>query len=534
MKRTPWLIALLLLLACVPRGQTELPRSERTVELTILHTNDTHGHIWGSSRVGSAAHRAGLIGQIRQQVAEAGGVSITLDAGDVRTGTLCSDQNVSRPDFEAMEVMGYDAMVVGNHEFDQPLELTLEQRERSEFPFLGANVVRAESGEPLFTPFVVIERGELRIAVLGLVTTETNTTSAHGGDPGIRFLSPTETARRWIPELRQRAHVVIVLSHLGQDVDQRLAQEVEGIDVIIGGHSHDVIPQPYMVGRTVIAQAGSGGRFLGRVDLTVGPEGVSLRGGELLRITPELPADPEVGAVLDRWACAETTETVTTLDQPITSEPLAGPGTSSVLSNLIADAFREIAETDLALMNQGGIRADLEAGPVTLADIHEVLPFENALVVVRVTGAQLLEIARSIRARGREGRGIIYTSGMVFVFGPGEEVRVLIDGQPVEPERELTMALSDFLADGGDGHDLLAELERIRELDGLVSSIFADYLRRHETLALDREPRTRWIEAGAPPPAEKSERVRWQPPVYYPCITAWDGHQLRRESCASW
>lgn len=514
MRRISLTIFVALLVACAHGNRPESDERDRSTRLVILHTNDTHGHVWGSDKVGSSARRASLVSSIRSEIGEDDGVVLLLDAGDVRTGTLCSDRNHALPDLETMDAMGYDAMVVGNHEFDQSIDVTLEQRTKVRFPILGANVENSESGEPMLDRYTFIERGGLKIAIFGLVTTASVSTSTRGADPRLRFLSATATANELVPELRRQADVVIALTHLGQDEDRALALAVDGIDIIVGGHSHDELHTPLVVGDTVIVQAGSDGRFLGRVDFEATRGGVRLREGSLVPITLDLPEDPRVAEILGRYACEDAGETIIVLAEPLTSDPLDGPGTSSILSNLISDAYRSIAESDLALMNQGGIRAELDSGPITAADIHEVLPFDNTVVIVRVTGGELVEIARSIRARGREGRGIVYTSGMTFVFGPGDDVQVLFEGQPIDVERSYTMAMSSFLAGGGDGHTPLAGLMQIRQLEGTTSSVFVEYLRRVEQLAVDRQSRTRWMESSEPaPPSPKSDHPARRRPI---------------------
>lgn len=488
-------LLLALLVACDHSGERATTPAPAPVPLVILHTNDTHGAVWGSDEVGSAAQRASVVDEVRREVAAAGGVTLLLDAGDVHTGTFCSDRQGAEPDLEAMEAMGYDAMVVGNHEFDRPFRQTLAQRELVDFPILGANVVRSADGQALFQPTAVIERGGLRVGVLGVVTAEAVTTSTRGSDPALGFEDPIATARRLVPELRRQVDLMVVLSHLGLEADRRLAAEVEGIDVIVGGHSHDALTEPLVVGDTVIVQAGHDGSHLGRLDLVVGVDGVELRGGRLVPVTADLPADPEVAGVLSRYACAETNEVVTRLDGPIAHDPLDGLGTSTALSNLISDAYREIAGTDLSIMNKGGIRADLPAGEVTPAHIHAVLPFGNELVVLEVEDDDLLAIARSVRDRGRDGRGILFTSGMTFQFGPGDQVEVMIDGSPPEPGRRYTLAISSFMAHGGDGHDPLARLEPLRGTGQTTAEVLTTYLRAHPDPPIDRESRTRWIDA---------------------------------------
>ena len=487
--------------------QTTTNVQRQPTHLVILHTNDTHGYIWGNEETGTVAQRAHVINEARQEVTSSGGVVLLLDAGDVRTGTYCSDTRRSEPDLEAMDAMGYDAMVVGNHEFDVNYSVVLQQRELVSFPILGANVLSAETGESLLDPAVVIERGGLRIAIIGLVTSDSATTSTNGADPALRFGDPTSMARHLVERLRPQADLVVVLSHLGLEEDRRLAHDVDGIDVIIGGHSHDVLEHPIVEGSTVIAQAGDYGRFVGRVDLAVGDDSVELQSGRLLRITPDLPSDPAVTAVLERYACDEASEVIVELTEDVTREPLAGPGTSSTLSNLVSDALRSVAGADVSLVNRGGLRADLSAGPVTAADVHAVLPFDNRVVVVEATGEDLVAIARSVHSRGPDGRGVLFTSGMRFIFGPSDRVQVMVGGQPADPTRRYTLALSAFIAEGGDGHEPITRLTRVRELSETSAAAFSSFLRSSGEVTLDREARTVWLSSDGPSaPSPKSVR----------------------------
>lgn len=496
MRMTLLLAALAALAACSHR-QVEIETPARPAALVILHTNDTHGYVWGSATAGTAAQRGHVIETARREAEAAGAVVVTLDAGDVRTGSLCSDRQRAEPDLEAMEAMGYDAMVVGNHEFDQPYAVLLEQQALVDFPILGANVLAAATGQPLLDPVTIIERGGLRVGVLGLVTTEAATGSTTGSDPALRFDDPFEVARRRVPELRGQVDVVVVLSHLGLAVDRRLAREVPGIDAIIGGHSHDALEAPVVEGRTAIAQAGGYGNAVGRVELEVAAGGgTRLVGGRLLPVGRDLPAHPAVAAVLERFACRDATEVIVELAEPITRAPIAGLGTSSALSNVVADAMRELAGADVAFTNRGGLRADLAAGPVTAAALHAALPFENTLVVVEATGADLVAIARSVASRGPSGPGVLLPSGLELELGPGDQARALIGGQPVDPAQTYTIALSSFLAEGGDGHEAIARLRRVRELPETPADALAAYLRAHAaagTLQVDRRSRSRWV-----------------------------------------
>ncbi len=474
------------------------PGEVAATRLVVLHTNDTHGKIWGEHGVGDASRRAGLVAAARAEAAEAGGVVLLLDAGDVRTGSYCSDRHQALPDFEVMGAMGYDAMTLGNHELDVPLETTLEQRSAMGFPLLGANLVAPDRDEPILEPFVVIERGGLRLAVLGLVTPETRTGSTFGSLAAARFADPVATARRLVPELRARADVVIALSHNGLDEDRALARAVPGIDVVVGGHSHSVVEAPVRAGGAIIVQAGSDGRFLGRLDLEVGPGGVRLLGGRLVPVTPDLPSDPAVAEILRRRDCPEAREVVGRAAERIGRGPVAGPGTSSPLGNLVGRAIREVSGAELSLTNRGGLRADLAEGEVTLGEIHAVLPFTNTLVVLGATGEDLVALARSAARRGPSGSGFLLPGGMDWVLRADGEASVEVGGEPVDPARTYRLVVSSFLAEGGDGYEEMTRLPRLEALDATPREALSDHIRRAGVVVADRTTSIRWEPARSP------------------------------------
>ena len=489
-----------------PQAPASIPEDTDRL-LVILHTNDTHGSVWGTAEGGTAAQRASLVESIRRQVRARGGQTLLVDAGDVRSGSLCSDRQQAEPDFRAMAAMGYDAMEVGNHEFDVPYPVTLAQRELAGFPILAANVVRAQTGEPLLQPFVLLQKGPLRVAVIGVVTETTPNVSTAGADADLRFLDPTEVVQRLVTRLRPEADLLVVLSHLGLEQDRLLAERAPGIDVIVGGHSHDALSEPETRGHTLIAQAGSNGRYLGRLDLMVGPGRVRLLRGELVPVSADLTAQPEVAQLLEHYACSEGQEVVAQLDEPVTREPLEGPGSSSALGNLVGDAFIHATGAELAIYNHGGLRADLPAGDVTEAAIHAVLPFNNTLVVVDVTGDQLLDIARRCLERGPEGEGRLLPAGLEFVLVPSASAQVLIDGRPVNPQRHYRLAISSFLAGGGDRYELFSTLPVLERGQQSIAEVLTAYLRSMTPPTVDRHNRIQWIEA-TPSPSDSNRRHR--------------------------
>jgi len=252
----------------------------RTYKLTILHTNDQHGRFWANSDAewGLPA-RATLVARLRKEIEADGGKVLLLDAGDVNTGVPQSDMLDAEPDFVGMSRLGYDAMAVGNHEFDNPLETIRRQEKWAGFPFLSANIYDSASGQRLFRPYLIKELGGLRVAVLGLTTEDTQMKSTMGRDPAFRFTGPIDEAAKLVPELRRQAHVVIALTHMGHYPDEShaddapgdvtLARRVSGINVIVGGHTQLPLFKADLQNGAYIVQAHEWGKYVGRVDLEV-------------------------------------------------------------------------------------------------------------------------------------------------------------------------------------------------------------------------------------------------------------------------
>ena len=238
--------------------------------LTILHTNDHHGHFakfdpYPVKEVGGLAAQSTLINIIRAEMENTGGHILVLSAGDINTGVPESDMLDAEPDIKMMNLIGYDAMTLGNHEFDNSLDVLMKQRKWAEFPFLSANIIKKSDGKPLVDPYTIKELGGLKVAIYGLTTEETPVLVMPENVEGLEFKNIIESSKSLIPKLRQEADVVIALTHLGffdesgggyhSGGDFKLAEDVDGIDVIIGGHSHTVVEEAKIINETIIVQA---------------------------------------------------------------------------------------------------------------------------------------------------------------------------------------------------------------------------------------------------------------------------------------
>ncbi|MEH6444946.1 MAG: metallophosphoesterase, partial [Oceanospirillaceae bacterium] len=225
---------------------------DKSYKLTILHTNDNHGRFWSNrhGEYGMAARKT-LVDSIRTEVANAGGQLLLLSGGDINTGVPESDLQDAEPDFKGMDFIGYDAMAIGNHEFDNDLTVIRKQQGWVDFPFLAANIYDETTKERLFKPYKIFNKGDLRIAVMGFTTDDTKKLGNPEFMGNISFTKPVEEAKKLVPELQEKADVVIAATHMGhyQDAkfginaagDVTLARSVAGIDMIIGGHSQDPV-----------------------------------------------------------------------------------------------------------------------------------------------------------------------------------------------------------------------------------------------------------------------------------------------------
>jgi len=486
------------------------------LRLTILHTNDHHGHAWrhesDGHAWGSLATRAALVRRVRAEVEPRGGHVLLLDAGDVHTGTFCSDAVRAEVDVGLYRRLGYRAMALGNHEFDPPFDVLQAQAGRARFPFLGANVLRADTERPALGDVASWDFGGARVTALGLSPPDTPGIATHGDDPRLRFRPPVEAAAARVPALRAQARVLVGLFHVDLPVAEEVIRRVPGFDVVVTGHDHLPLEQPRLVDGTPIVQAGSDGRYLGRIDLDAPPRGpVVVRGARLYPITADLPEDPEVARTLaeERRRCGGDAVVGHAAVELKRSAFLGGTGSSTSLANLIADAFRSAGGSDVAFINRGGIRTSLPQGPITREKAHEILPFEDTLVVLEMRGEELRAIAAESARRMAGGAGVLLPAGLEIIKR-GARTDVLYRGRPLASGARLTVTVSSFLARGGDGYERFARGRVVRRLDLSPEQALVDYLQKHDPVRPSLEPRLRATtrpgpsrlrgEPGSPPP----------------------------------
>jgi len=447
-----------------------------SILLRVLATNDVHGSLeaevqpWSNHRpVGGVAAVAGMMHRLTDACHC---VTIRLDAGDVMQGSPVSNLSYGRASVAAFNAMGYAASAIGNHEFDWGLDTLQARIRQARFAWLSANIRdrATDAVPPWIVPWRIVRAGPYRIALVGYTTITTPSTTRPSIVAGLRFDSgPARLDAAIAAARRARPDFVIVLAHEGAFCDQGGTTNCRGEvvdlanalterpDLIVSGHTHSLILT--RVNGIPIIQARSNATALGIADF------VDSAGTRVVRMRVETvwadrePVDSAVAdtvAAYARKVAPLTSRVIATL-----AAPLVRTGDQYPLGNLIADAYRAAAHTDVALVNNGGIRADLPAGPVTWGELFDVEPFQNFVVSGTVTGAQLRAVLEHA-VGAADARA--HVAGVRVVVDPsrpaGQRIVALTlpDGRPVLDTAHYTLAVPDFVAAGGSGYAMLRDV----------------------------------------------------------------------------
>jgi 2',3'-cyclic-nucleotide 2'-phosphodiesterase (5'-nucleotidase family) len=431
----PFLALALLLPACAPGAR---PASADLREITILYTNDEHGWIAAGEEHGGAA---GMLGLWRAAGYTEDAAYLVLSGGDTWTGPAISSWFDGEPAVDLMNAMGYDAVAVGNHEFDFGLDGLRERAAQAEFSFLAANIRDATTGEPVdfALPYVVQDVGGVPVGVIGLASLETPETTMPTYVAGLTFVPYAEALAEAVPQARaDGAALIVVVGHLCSPEMIALAPAAAdlGVAMIGGGHCHESFQRE--VQGVQLIEAGAYMRAYARVDLVfdVAAEQVRSVDAAIVRNTAGEP-DAEATALVARWQ-AEVDEAL--LHVIGYTERKIGQR-SPTMFNLVTDAWLDAYPADIAMSNPGGFRQDLPAGEITLADVVGVLPFDNVLVDVELTGAQVIASYEHSGARRPAIAGMTARGGYK-----------LRDGSPIDPEATYRVLVNDFMYAGGDGY----------------------------------------------------------------------------------
>lgn len=499
-------------LACAVAGPA-FGAPDDPLHIIVLHTNDVHGQVqprpalWLSQEapppVGGLRRLASTVRRVRAEGERTGAGVLVVDAGDWFQGTPEGLVDHGRAFVRAMLAVGYDALCVGNHEFDHGLPHLLGLLADFRVPALCANLFEPD-GERVewVAPWKVVEVVGIRVGLVGLLTPGTpHITHADAGR--LRFADPVAELRRARVELADDVDWILPLTHLGLDGDIELALAFPDLPLIVGGHSHTFLRNGRREGKTLIVQVGSKASAVGRVDLWFDADSKRLLKLEYEVITLlDEPREEFRNAQVDEMcehlvSFSEERMAVVVGELSVPLRRTRDRFRSSAAGNLITDAMRAAVPADVAIQNRGGIRCDWEAGPVTRRDLFELLPFGNHLVRLEVPGELILECVRAA-VEGTAHSGLEF-SGMVVEVrvddaGDGHLEGIRIGGELLEPERVYALVTNSFLADGGDNY-LNLKAAGVRADDPrMLREMLEEYLRAHEKLTPPDDQRYRLLE----------------------------------------
>ncbi|WP_338575393.1 bifunctional UDP-sugar hydrolase/5'-nucleotidase UshA [Erwinia billingiae] len=508
---------------------------DRVYKFTVLHTNDHHGHFWQNERdeYGLAAQKT-MMDEIRYDVQAHGGQVLILSGGDINTGVPESDLQDAEPDFRGMNLVGYDAMAIGNHEFDNPLSVLRQQQKWAKFPLLSANIYQKSTGKRLFQPYALFNRMGLKIAVIGLTTDDT----AKIGNPeyftDMEFRKPATEAKEVVEALRkkEKPDVIIAATHMGHydngnhgsnaPGDVEMARELPAgyLNMIVGGHSQDpvcmakenVSQKDYVPGTpctpdqqngTWIVQAHEWGKYIGRADFTFLNGKLTLENYELVPInlrhkvtnadgsvswinyTQEIAKNPAMMKLLtpfQKKGEAQLGVKIGSVNGHLEGDRSKVRFVQTNLSRLILASQMERTKADFAVMSGGGVRDSIESGTITYKDVLKVQPFGNTLTYVEMKGSDVEKyLAVVANKQVDSGAYAQFANVSLVAYGTGVS-EIKINGEPLQADKMYRMATLSFNATGGDGYP------PVNQLPGYVNTGFVDaevlkqYIQNHSPL----------------------------------------------------
>ncbi|MDX9916803.1 MAG: 5'-nucleotidase C-terminal domain-containing protein [Gudongella sp.] len=524
-------LSLLMILALVIMPN-QFAFAEEVQTLTIVHVNDVHGRVEeneGNKEIGFAKMKT----EVELLRAEDPNL-LFVNAGDIFHGTTIVNLTEGEQMVEMMNAMEFDAMAPGNHDFNYGYEQLLKLKGLAEFPILGANIVHEDTGDSDFDPYVIytMDNG-LKVGIFGMGTDETKYKSSPKNSVGIEFKDVVEVGKAMVEELKDKSDVIIAIVHLGDDASSvntsiKLAEEVDGIDIIVDGHSHTVLEEGNLVNGTLIVQAGNYTNYIGIVKVEVTDGAVSKAEASLMPYEEAalLEADEEIEAMI-----AETKAVNDPIVQVVvgsTEVELDGErdhvrAGETNLGNLLTDAMRLSTGADIAFTNGGGIRANIAPGEVKVNDVLTAFPFTNTLAVIEVTGAELkAAVEHGVKDYPATSGGFPHVSGMKYVFDPNQPAgsrvtEIVVGDEPVDLEKVYTMVTNDFMAIGGDDYTMFAGKPFVGE-GGLLSDALIEYFGENPVVSPQIEGRILAVEISTEPAPEPEPPVVPEEPAAKPDI----------------
>jgi 5'-nucleotidase len=445
--------------------------------IQIVHTNDIHGHLDVTDTVqgGNGSFSQGGLVAMAQQIeklrSRAPDRTVLVDAGDAWQGTYISNENKGQAITQIMSILRYDAQAVGNHDFDWGQDVLKQRTQEASFPFLCANCADQSGAVPSYLrPYAVKDLGVVKVAMIGLILPGAASIIKDTSIAGLHFLPLAQTVRKYLPEMKQKADLMIAITHVGLEPiipegDRALATAVPELDVIVGGHSHTALRAATSVGNTIIVQTGAYTANLGDLELVIDLATKKItaaptRSTELVPVAGIAGAKSDivqrVQAIVDDRKAVGKKYTERVVGKIL--HPLDNPRAECGLGNMIVDGLLEYGrsqnwKSEVSFYNMAGVRAPLPAGDITYGQLYQVLPFTNVVMSLDMTGKQLRAVFEA--ASGSAGR--LHVGGATFSYRlanpAGQRLQsATIAGRPLDDLSVYHVVTIDYLYGGGDGH----------------------------------------------------------------------------------
>ncbi|MBI4474743.1 MAG: bifunctional metallophosphatase/5'-nucleotidase [Acidobacteria bacterium] len=437
--------------------------------VVIMHTNDIHGHLLPGQDAGGSAALATIVREVKPD--------LMLDAGDMFSGELISDTFQGQSVIEVMNAIGYDAVSIGNHEFNFGIEALRQRVEQANFPFLSANI--SSPVEAIHDAAIFNAQG-IRIGVIGLTTEELPRAGHPKNVKWVEVRDVVTTLEKAIPRVREQSDFIVLLTHLTRAEEERVARAFPEIRLMVGGHEDEALHQPVRIGQTTIVRTGRFGKYVGRVDLSFNAAALAGMETQLIPLQNVEP-DPSIVRLLEPYKEIVNERLHTVLGQA-SGDLTRSTASESHVGNLVADALRARTRTDITLINAASARVGIPKGPITERLLFEVLPFENRLITMKLSGAQIKKIL---------GREVMSVSGVRVALDSkkpaGRRLKSvkLENGKPLRDKEYYSVTTNDFLLAGGDGFTEFAEGVEVEDTGILIRDAVAEHIARLGTV----EPR---------------------------------------------
>lgn len=465
-----YLFAFLLFIGCTFHKNGKNSPPENSFKLVLLHTNDSHGAIFPINECGGLAQRASYINKVRNESEYV----LLVDAGDINTGQAISNLFHAEPDILAYNYMKYDAVAVGNHEFDNSIDTLLKQIHTANFPFLTSNILYKE--RTLDKDYIIKEYNGVKVGLFGLTTSSTKEISV-GVNDDLIFKDEIKTAQQMITLLKEKkVHIIIALTHLGLEennnrfvTSQKLAQQTDGIDIIVDGHSHSYIKEPLLIKNTWIVSAGEQGKYVGNGLISIKDNHIQSFKWEPVPInTSHYQPDTALLNILHPYIEAAQQNLKMNIGHATALFPYNDKYEQQIprikessIGNLITDAIMwetqrlSLLHVDFAFINGGSIRSAIRQGEISKEDIFTVLPFHNEIQIITMKGKEVKKLFQFI-ASIQPGDGAFpqVSKEIKLVINPSKNSldTLLLRNKQIEDDTLYHIATTNYITSGKDGY----------------------------------------------------------------------------------